>query len=47
MDFLEHLEKTKLLEEKIEARRKLRDRLSVERRSFHEKQENLLKEYFS
>ena len=47
MDFLEHLEKTKLLEEKIEARRKLRDRLSVERRSFHLKQENLLKEYSS
>ena len=47
MDFLEHLEKTKLLEEKIEARRKLRDRLSVERRSFHLKQENLLKDYSS
>ena len=47
MDFLEHLEETKLLEEKIEERRKLRDRLSIDRKSIHKNEENLLSEYSS
>ena len=40
MDFLEHLEETKLLEEKIEERRKLRDRLSIDRKSIHKNEKN-------
>ena len=46
MDFLEDLEKTKLIEEKIEAHRRLREQLNTERKkSVHEKEENLLIEY--
>ena len=47
MDFLEHLEKTKLIEEKIEAHRRLLEQLSTERKSIHEKPENLLSDYSS
>ena len=47
MDFLEELEKTKLVEEKIEEHHKLKRRLSIDKESLIEKEENLLNEYSS
>ena len=45
MDFLEELEKTKLLEEKIEERRMLHRKLSVDKEQIEEEEENLLINY--
>ena len=45
MDFLEELEKTKLLEEKIEERRMLHRKLSIDKEQVEETEENLLINY--
>ena len=45
MDFLEELEKTKLIEERIEAHRKLKEQLKNDSSLVPEKAENLLKKY--
>ena len=45
MDFLEELEKTKLIEERIEANRKLKEQLKNDSSLVPEKTENLLKKY--
>ena len=45
MDFLEELEKTKLLEEKIEERRMLHRKLSIDKEQIEEEEENLLINY--
>ena len=47
MDFLEELEKTKLIEEKIEEHHKLKRHLSIDKESLLGKEENLLNEYSS